>query len=409
MTLTLSVAVVALAAMLLGEVWRVTAAGPARDAPLATATAVALAMSTSWPELDDEPGRVIGILGPLLLACGACLAVGAARHAWSVLPGDLARVATSVLVAGALVRVPLPNGRYLLEYAEAAGRPASLVAMALLAVAVLAVAAPILLRCLVHAPRDHVPLRVLVPLELGRHGPLALAAATTAAVMALAVKVLGPASFALFLLPLLVLQPAVSRQRQIRVAQQQTLYALARLTEQAGLTAPGHAARVAALAVPVAREAGVPETDLEDVEAVALLHDIGQVGLSRPIPGGATVEVSGRDQRRIAATGASILARTAQLSRLAALVADVGIAHHRALARGDVHPAARVVRVASAYDDLTGRGTRLSGAQSPVAALERISRNAPHEYDPLVVQALVRHLARRGVLGAHDLDQIRTR
>ena len=98
------------------------------------------------------------------------------------------------------------------------------------------------------------------------------------------------------------------------------------------------------------------EADLPDVEAAALLHDIGQVGLTRPIPRGATVEVSALDQRRIAATGAAILARTADLSRLASVVADVGALHHRAVERGDVALPARVVRVVSAYDDLTGAG-----------------------------------------------------
>ena len=53
---------------------------------------------------------------------------------------------------------------------------------------------------------------------------------------------------------------------------------------------------------------------------------------------------------------------------------------------------------ASAYDDLTGRATRLAGGAGPVQALERILRATPHEYDPGVVAALIRQLDRRGVL-----------
>ena len=129
--------------------------------------------------------------------------------------------------------------------------------------------------------------------------------------------------------------------------------------------------------------------------AAALLHDVGQVGLSRPIPGGATIEISALDQRRVAATGAAILARTADLSRLAPVVADVGIPHHRAVARGDVALASRVVRVVSAYDDL-------SASLEHQGALERILRSTPHDYDPLVVGALVRHLERRGTVSAAE-------
>ena len=81
--------------------------------------------------------------------------------------------------------------------------------------------------------------------------------------MALSLRVLGPASFMLFLVPMALLQPAVTRQRRIREAQRQTLVALSRLTDQAGLTTPGHATRVARLAVPVAREAGVDDAGID--------------------------------------------------------------------------------------------------------------------------------------------------
>jgi hypothetical protein len=269
------------------------------------------------------------------------------------------------------------------------------------------VGAPVLARAVLETVGDHGSLRPQLGEHLVRHGPLVLATASTATVMALSLGVLRAASFVLFLVPMALLQPAVTRQRRIRDAQRQTLYALSRLTDQAGLTAPGHAVRVARLARPVAREVGVDDADLPDVEAAALLHDVGQVGLSRPIPGGATVEISLRDQRRVAATGAAILARTAELSRLAPTVADVGVPHHWAVERGDVTMSSRVVRVTSAYDDLTGPGARQGEARSPGAAMERILRATPYEYDPEVVDALIRHLVRTGVLGTADLARLR--
>lgn len=406
--MTLQIAVVALLAMVVGEAWRIAVPGVVRDAPLAQATAVALVVSTGWPSGEGDPNSLLGLLGPLALACLATVGVGVARRRWGSLRHDLARTVSTVVVAGVLARIGPGGARSLLERATTQeGDPAPLMALLLLVVAVVAVGVPVVARAAYEALRERGSLRATVGGHLVRHGPLALATASTAAVMALSLSDLGWPTFVLFLVPMALLQPAVARQRRIREAQRQTLFALSRLTDQAGLTAPGHAVRVARLAVPVAREAGVDDADLPDVEATALLHDVGQVGLWRPIPGGATVEISLRDQRRIAATGAAVLARTAELSRLAPLVVDVGVPHHWAVERGDVAMASRVVRVISAYDDLTGTGTRLSGAHSPAEAVERILRATPYEYDPDVVDALIRHLVRTGVLGSTDLGRLR--
>lgn len=407
MPLSPEVAAIAFLAMVLGEAWRVTVPGLVRDAPLAQATAVALAVSTAWPVSKEVPASLLGLTGPLVLACCATIAVGAVRGHWATLPHDLARTLTTVLVAGGLSRASVSGAGSLFERAESPGSHPVPVALLLLAVAVLAVGAPVLARAALQAVRERGSLGAQLGAHLGRHGALVLATASTAAVMALSLKVLGPGSFILFLVPMALLQPAVTRQRRIREAQRQTLIALSRLTDQAGLTTPGHGVRVARLAVPVAREVGVEDADLEDVEAAALLHDVGQVGLSQPIPGGATVEISLRDQRRVAATGAAILARTAELSRLAPTVADVGVPQHWAEERGDVPLSSRVVRVASAYDDLTAAGSGLGGSHTPGTAVERILRATPYEYDPQVVDALIRHLVRGGVLSTAEMARLR--
>lgn len=407
MTLTLPVALLALLAMLLGEAWRAGVPGSLRDAPIAQASGVALALSTSWPaQAEDGLPRLLGLTGPLLLALGATLVVGILVHRDTLLP-DLARSLSSVLLAGLLVRIPGPGDRSLLDRVGSPGGHAGVVAVLLLLVAAIAVVGPLLLGAAIQSLRDRGDLGARVLGVLPRSGPLPLATATLAAVMAIALPVLGPVVFILFLVPMAVLLRAVTEQRRIRAAQDQTILVLAGLTDHAGLTTDGHARRVAALALPAAMDLGVEGGDLADVEAVALLHDLGQVVLSRPIPGGATIEVSMRDQRRIAATGAAILARTAELSRLAPLVADVGVPHHRAVERGDVAPVSRLVRVASAYDDLTAGGARLLGAQGPTAALARLVRSAPHDYDPQALRALMRQLERRGDLTGPDADRLR--
>ena len=404
MALTWTTALVGLVVMILSEAWRQSSSGPARDAPLAQAIAMALAMATAWPSVPGHPDHLVGMLGPLLIAVVSVLLVAAWRRRIRSARRELMRLGTSVVVAGLLVRIPGPGGDTLLASVLHERETTVVIAVLLLLVAVLAAAAPLVWRGVRASVRSRTMAWATLSGEFERQGPVSLAGASTAVVMALALTELGPLSLVLFLVPLLVLQPAVTRQRDIRRAQRQTIFALARLPEEAGLAMSGHAARVAELAVPIARDLGVEAADLRDVEAAALLHDIGQVGLSRPVPGGATVELSARDQRQIASTGSSILGRTAELSRLASVVADVGLAHHRADERGDVALASRIVRVASAYDDLTGRGTRPGGGSAPLEALERLLRSTPHEYDPEVVRVLVHQLERRGSLSAAQAE-----
>jgi HD-GYP domain-containing protein (c-di-GMP phosphodiesterase class II) len=193
---------------------------------------------------------------------------------------------------------------------------------------------------------------------------------------------------------------AVRGQSVVRAAQRQTVYALSRLTDEGGFTSPGHAARVARLAVQVGREFGMPEPLLRDVEYAALLHDLGQVSLDRPIPGGATVHISAVDQRRMAATGAALLARTAELSRLSAIVAHQATPHWRSEQLGELPLGSRIVRVVNAYDDLTGTADTRA---ERVEALQRLRLSAGYDYDPQVLAALCKVLRRGGQITQDDV------
>ena len=109
-----------------------------------------------------------------------------------------------------------------------------------------------------------------------------------------AAEVMGLAGLAVFMGPLLVTQVAFRRYAGIRATYLQTVRALARVTEVGGYVESGHSRRVSRLAVAVGRELGLAEADLLDLEYAALMHDIGQLSLPDPIPGGATVLVSTR-------------------------------------------------------------------------------------------------------------------
>src|SRR6266700_1644304 len=105
-------------------------------------------------------------------------------------------------------------------------------------------------------------------------------------------EVMGIAELAVFAGPLLVIQFAFRRYAGIRLTYLQTVRALAQVTEVGGYVESGHSWRVSRLALAIGRELGMPEPDLLDLEYAALMHDIGQLSLVEPIPGGATLLVS---------------------------------------------------------------------------------------------------------------------
>jgi response regulator RpfG family c-di-GMP phosphodiesterase len=119
------------------------------------------------------------------------------------------------------------------------------------------------------------------------------------------------------------------------------------------------------------------------------MHDIGQLSLSDPIPGGATVLVSSDDQHRIAELGADVIAQAGVLDQ----VADI-VRQQSEPARGaDPGPpvSSRIIRAANAFDDLVGSSADRDRA---AAALERLRLDTAAEYDPGVVEALSKVVGR---------------
>jgi response regulator RpfG family c-di-GMP phosphodiesterase len=201
---------------------------------------------------------------------------------------------------------------------------------------------------------------------------------------------MGLYELAVFIGPLLVTQVAFRRYAGIRAIYLQTVRALARVTEVGGYVESGHSRRVSRLAVAVGQELGLPEQDLLHLEYAALMHDIGQLALADPIPGGATVLVSPEDQRRIAELGSDVIRQAGVLEEVAELVRCQNWP-----ARGhDPAPpvGSRIIRAANAFDDLVGGST---DRDRTAAALERLRLDTAAEYDAGVVEALSEVAGRR--------------
>jgi hypothetical protein len=231
--------------------------------------------------------------------------------------------------------------------------------------------------------------------ELRVQLPLGAAVGASAILITFAAEIMGLWAVAVFTAPLLVTQVALRRYAGIRATYLQTVRALARVTEIGGYVEAGHSARVSRLSVAIGRELGMPEPQLLELEYAALMHDIGQLSLRDPIPGGATVLVVREEQRRIAEYGAEVIEQAGVLDAVADIVRRQSDPC-RPAGRGQEPPlSSRIIRAANAFDDLVGSSVEPSRA---AAAVQRLRLDTASEYDPRVVEALSRLVGRRSVL-----------
>ncbi|GAA3033414.1 metal-dependent phosphohydrolase [Kitasatospora albolonga] len=196
----------------------------------------------------------------------------------------------------------------------------------------------------------------------------------------------------LFCAPLVLAQASFRRAAGIRATTGQTIETLARATEVAGYTPPGHARRVADTACALGRELGLGSRDLALLEYAALMHDIGQLSLVEPVPGGATALLPQAEQQRIARLGSEVISRTGVPRRVAGQVARLADPCRGPDGREDpsVPLAARIIRVANAYDDLSA-AARARGLGEPDGRREvlgRLRAEGGRLYDPRVLDAL---------------------
>ena len=209
----------------------------------------------------------------------------------------------------------------------------------------------------------------------------------TGALLGLALDRLGFWAFGVAGLPFLFAQSAFGRMLTIRRTYRQTIRALARIPEVAGLGTEGHADRTAELASEVGFDLAFSRKELEDLEYAALMHDIGRITLTEP----AILRVGYTDDD-IARWGAEIIGEAPYLNEVAELVRKLHEPYRKPgeLSDPTVPLISKVVRAASSYDHL------ISERQlSPLQAIEVLHQGAAYDFDPAVIAALRRVLERR--------------
>lgn len=180
-----------------------------------------------------------------------------------------------------------------------------------------------------------------------------------------------------------------------------TIQVFANLMELRKGAMAGHSRRVAQLCRGIAQRMELSEDDIQTMEAAALLHNIGKIGLpdrllEQPyfdLPYADRAEFDKHPLRAAAALMAlDPLERAAELIRHHREHYD-GMGNRSGL-RGEAIPlGARILSVASDYDALQ-EGLLGHERMSPAEALETIEKGGGMRYDPAVVDAF------RGVVGS---------
>lgn len=378
-------------AIVIGEVFRVRLSASRHSAPLATAAALAFAMTVESPmgttATYKAPVVVAVTAAAMLIGLIPSLARGRPVHLSELANGLIGIALTAVLFR----ELPISEGRAIVDLQ--AGWPAYVLALVMVVVAGFSLTVEMLLLAMVRATRSHAPLLQTFQDEFRAGLGLSAALSATGALVALAERPLGILAVPLFLFPLGLTQFAVRRQIAIRQTYGQTIRTLSRLTEFGGYTQSGHASRVAELAIVMGQQLGMSEREVLDLEYAALLHDIGQVALIEPIPGGATVLAAPTDQRRIARDGAEIVRQTGVLDNVAVILEAQTTPYRQVRELGEPLPmSSRIIKVCNAYDDIAGE---FPTPARHTMAMERIHLGLGYEYDPHVVDALARVLQQR--------------
>ena len=374
-------------AIICGEWFHISAPGFREAAPVSMTAAFGLALAT------EVPGGHLPYGAPFVLAVTAVsMALGstvrlAARRDSSLV--DTAGRFVAITVVALVYRLAVLGqdpGSPIREIVTVPWQSA----VVMLAVCMLALLADAMFTSLLRALSARASIRRTFVEELRSSFTLTLAVAVTGVLIAMATSPLGIAALPLFLIPLVLTLFAFRRYVSIRATYLQSMRTLSRLTEAAGYTPAGHSERVAELSVRIGRELGLSERELLDLEYAGLLHDIGQVALVEPIPGGATVLAAPADQRRIEADTVAIVRETGVFEGAARILEHQTTPYRQVRELGEEIPlSSRIVKVANAYEDLTA-GARSVRARE--AAIERIYLGLGYEYDPRVVDALLKSL-----------------
>ena len=191
---------------------------------------------------------------------------------------------------------------------------------------------------------------------------------------------------------------------QLREAQESTLRGFIKALEAKDLYTRGHTERVAYFAELIGREVGFSGTRLERLRWAALIHDVGKLAVPRDLirKRGRLTEDEYEQMQAHTHLVEDLLADVDFLQPMVTIAAN----HHQHFDGNGYGPdahvlagpqqlEARILAVADTFDAITStRSYRVALTQE--FAFEELRRCAGTQFDPEVVEALIRVLDRRG-------------
>ncbi|HEY3316633.1 MAG TPA: HD-GYP domain-containing protein, partial [Bacillota bacterium] len=199
----------------------------------------------------------------------------------------------------------------------------------------------------------------------------------------------------LFFLPLLIARYSLQRYNDLRTVYLSTISALVRALEQKDPYTQGHSHRVKEYALAIAKEMQLPADQLERLEYVALLHDVGKIGIRDTIwlKAGRLDQAEYEEIKRHPVVGAEIIGQIELLGRDVEIVRShhewfdgSGYPDHKA--GSDIPTGARILAVADAFDAMTTERP-YKPAYGYAEALEELNRFSGRQFDPEAVRAFM--------------------
>ena len=203
----------------------------------------------------------------------------------------------------------------------------------------------------------------------------------------------------LFLFPLLIARYTFRRYMDMREAYRSTIRALAAALDAKDPHTLGHAERVAKYAVAIGRRLNLSEDQVELLEYVGVLHDIGKIGIGDAIlnkPGIFTCEEY-EEMKKHPVIGAEIIASIQLLGKAAAWVRYHherydGTGFPEGLKGTEIPFGARIMAVADAFDAMTSDRPYKKALSLQDSRRELVTCSG-RQFDPQVVQAILQVLA----------------
>lgn len=216
--------------------------------------------------------------------------------------------------------------------------------------------------------------------------------------MAYTYKFYGPLSVSIFFIPLLLARYIFKTYMDMREIYLSTLTALVETLDAKDSYTRGHSERVAAYAAEISREMKLPEDQVEVIQHMALLHDVGKIGVHNEILNKTgQLENHEFDQvKKHSEIGARIINEISDLGQ-----AKDYILYHHEKYNGTGYPAglrgrhiplgARIITVADCFDAMTSDRPYRAGMSISRAVME-LKMCSSSQFDPKIVAAFIRVL-----------------